>query len=68
MRVNVIAPGPTGTGVAMSDTERRAYQAVYPLGEGGTAPVVAACLYLLGTGGDWVSGSVLNVHGGRFRG
>ena len=68
VRVNVIAPGPTGTGVAMSDTERRAYQAVYPLGEGGTAPVVAACLYLLGTGGDWVSGSVLNVSGGRFRG
>jgi NAD(P)-dependent dehydrogenase (short-subunit alcohol dehydrogenase family) len=68
VRVNVIAPGPTGTGVAMSDTERRAYQAVYPLGEGGTGPVVAACLYLLGTGGDWVSGSVLNVSGGRFRG
>jgi NAD(P)-dependent dehydrogenase (short-subunit alcohol dehydrogenase family) len=68
VRVNVIAPGPTGTGVAMSDAARRAYQAVYPLGEGGTAPVVAACLYLLGEGGDWVSGSVLNVSGGRLRG
>jgi NAD(P)-dependent dehydrogenase (short-subunit alcohol dehydrogenase family) len=68
VRVNVIAPGPTGTGVAMSDSERRAYEAIYPLGEGGTAPVVAACLYLLGPGGDWVSGSILNVSGGRFRG
>lgn len=68
VRVNVIAPGPTGTGVAMSDSERRAYEAIYPLGEGGTAPVVAACLYLLGPGGDWLSGSILNVSGGRFRG
>lgn len=68
VRVNVIAPGPTGTGVAMSESERRAYEGIYPLGEGGTAPVVAACIYLLGPGGDWMSGSVLNVSGGRFRG
>lgn len=68
VRVNVIAPGPTGTGTAMSETERRAYEAVYPLGEGGTAPVVEACLYLLGPGGNWLSGSILNVSGGRVRG
>jgi NAD(P)-dependent dehydrogenase (short-subunit alcohol dehydrogenase family) len=68
VRVNVVAPGPTGTGAAMTPGERRAYEAVYPLGEGGTAPVVAACLYLLGPGGDWLSGSVLNVSGGRLRG
>jgi NAD(P)-dependent dehydrogenase (short-subunit alcohol dehydrogenase family) len=68
VRVNVIAPGPTGTGVAMSAAEREAYQRSYPLGEGGTRPVVEACLYLLGPGGDWISGSVLNVSGGRVRG
>jgi NAD(P)-dependent dehydrogenase (short-subunit alcohol dehydrogenase family) len=68
VRVNVIAPGPTGTGNAMSEAERRAYAAAYPLGEGGAAPVVEACLYLLGPGGDWLSGSVLNVSGGRVRG
>ena len=68
VRVNVIAPGPTGTGRAMSADERHSYEALYPLGEGGTAPVVEACLYLLGPGGDWLSGSVLNVSGGRFRG
>lgn len=68
VRVNVVAPGPTGTGAAMTEAARRAYEAIYPLGEGGTAPVVAACLYLLGPGGDWLSGSVLNVSGGRLRG
>jgi NAD(P)-dependent dehydrogenase (short-subunit alcohol dehydrogenase family) len=68
IRVNVIAPGPTGTGAAMSAAEREAYQRMYPLGEGGTRPVVEACLYLLGPGGDWISGSVLNVSGGRVRG
>ena len=68
IRVNVIAPGPTGTGAAMSAAERHTYQQAYPLGEGGTRPVVEACLYLLGPGGDWISGSVLNVSGGRLRG
>ncbi len=68
VRVNVIAPGPTGTGAAMTAAQRRGYEALYPLGEGGTAPVVEACRYLLGPGGDWLSGSVLNVSGGRLRG
>ncbi|RVA16269.1 SDR family NAD(P)-dependent oxidoreductase [Mesorhizobium sp. M7D.F.Ca.US.004.03.1.1] len=66
--VNAIAPGPTGTGTAMTSTERVAYRAMYPLGEGGPEPVARACLYLLGPGGDWVSGSILNVSGGRYRG
>lgn len=66
--VNVISPGPTGTGAAMTEAERRAYESIYPLGEGGARPVVEACLYLLGPGGDWLSGSVLNVSGGRVRG
>jgi NAD(P)-dependent dehydrogenase (short-subunit alcohol dehydrogenase family) len=68
VRVNVVAPGPTGTGNAMSTAERRAYRRQHPLGEGGTRPVVEACLFLLGPGGDWMSGSVLNVSGGRWRG
>ncbi len=68
VRVNVIAPGPTGTGNAMSNEERATYRRQYPLGEGGTQPVVEACLYLLGPGGAWISGSVLNISGGRMRG
>ncbi|MBL8670440.1 MAG: SDR family oxidoreductase [Alphaproteobacteria bacterium] len=68
VRVNVVAPGPTGTGNAFTPAERRAYRRTHPLGEGGTRPVVEACLYLLGPGGDWMSGSVVNVSGGRLRG
>ena len=34
VRVNVVAPGPTGTGAAMTEAARRAYEALYPLGEG----------------------------------
>jgi NAD(P)-dependent dehydrogenase (short-subunit alcohol dehydrogenase family) len=68
VRVNVVAPGPTGTGNAMSEEERSIYRRQYPLGEGGTQPVVEACLYLLGPGGAWISGSVLNISGGRMRG
>ncbi|WP_165778590.1 SDR family NAD(P)-dependent oxidoreductase [Mesorhizobium wenxiniae] len=66
--VNAIAPGPTGTGTAMTAKELEQYKTVFPLGEGGPEPVTHACLYLLGPGGDWVSGSVLNVSGGKFRG
>ncbi len=68
VRINAIAPGPTGTGVAMSSEELAAYRAVHPLGEGGVEPVAHAVGYLLGHGGDWVSGSILNVSGGRWRG
>lgn len=68
IRVNAIAPGPTGTGQAMSPEEVAAYRHHYPLGEGGAEPVAHGCLYLLGPSGDWVSGTVLNVSGGRIRG
>jgi 3-oxoacyl-[acyl-carrier protein] reductase len=68
IRVNVVAPGPTGTGNAMTPEQSEAYRRTYPLGEGGTRPVVEACLYLLGPGGDWMSGSVVNISGGRWRG
>jgi NAD(P)-dependent dehydrogenase (short-subunit alcohol dehydrogenase family) len=66
--VNAIAPGPTGTGAAMTPAEREAYKAMNALGEGGPEPVAHACLYLLGPGADWVSGTILNVSGGRYRG
>ncbi|WP_164758023.1 SDR family oxidoreductase [Mesorhizobium sp. M7D.F.Ca.US.004.01.2.1] len=66
--VNAIAPGPTGTGTAMTASELETYLSAYPLGEGGPAPVANACLYLLGDGGDWISGAILNVSGGRYRG
>ena len=68
IRVNAIAPGPTGTGQAMTAEELVAYHAEYPLGLGGPEPVAQACLYLARPSGDWVSGAVLNVSGGRWRG
>jgi NAD(P)-dependent dehydrogenase (short-subunit alcohol dehydrogenase family) len=64
--VNAIAPGPTGTGRGpvseAQDTEQ------YPLGIRGPQPVAHACLYLARESGDWISGTVLNVSGGRWRG
>jgi len=68
IRVNAIAPGPTGTGVAMTSEELADYRETHPLGEGGVEPVAHAVGYLLGSGGDWISGSILNVSGGRWRG
>jgi NAD(P)-dependent dehydrogenase (short-subunit alcohol dehydrogenase family) len=68
IRVNAIAPGATGTGQPMTAEEIRAYEAEYPLGLGGPEPVAHACLYLARGSGDWVSGAVLNVSGGRWRG
>jgi len=68
IRVNAVAPGYTGTGTPMSREEIEAYEARYPLGLGGPEPVAHACLYLAGKSGDWVSGSVLNVSGGWWRG
>jgi NAD(P)-dependent dehydrogenase (short-subunit alcohol dehydrogenase family) len=66
--VNAIAPGPTGTGQAMSESDLDSYQAMFPLGVVGPEPVALACLYLVGSGGDWISGAVLNVSGGGWRG
>ncbi len=66
--VNAIAPGYTGTGEPMSDTERAAYEGAHPLGIVGPGPVAEACVYLAGSGGDWISGAVLNVSGGWWRG
>jgi len=66
--VNAIAPGPTGTGTPMTPEERAAHERAFPLGIVGPEPVAHACLYLAKESGDWVSGSVLNVSGGWWRG
>ena len=66
--VNAIAPGYTGTGEPMTVEERAAYDAVHPLGIVGPEPVARACLYLASAGGDWITGAVLNVSGGWWRG
>ncbi|RWI88865.1 SDR family NAD(P)-dependent oxidoreductase [Mesorhizobium sp.] len=67
--INAVTPGATGsTGTEMSDAEKRSYLADYPLGFGGPQPVADAVTYLLGSSGDWISGTVLNVSGGRWRG
>lgn len=65
--VNAITPGPTGTGRPMTSDEAAA-ETAHPLGIGGPEPVAHACLYLARASGDWLSGSVLNVSGGRWHG
>lgn len=66
--VNAIAPGPTGTGQPMSEDERSAHEREYPLGIVGPEPIAEACRYLARSSGDWISGAVLNVSGGWWRG
>ncbi len=66
--VNAIAPGPTGTGEPMTVEERAAYEREFPLGIVGPQPIADACLYLARSSGNWVSGAVLNVSGGWWRG
>jgi len=66
--VNAIAPGYTGTGEPMTSEERAAYDAAHPLGIVGPEPVARACVYLASAGGDWITGAVLNVSGGWWRG
>ena len=67
--VNAVLPGTVGTtGTMLNDVEKAKYLGMYPLGFGGTKPVVDAITYLLGSSGDWLSGVHLNVSGGRLRG
>jgi len=69
IRVNAITPGTIGTtGTPMTEAERAAYLATHPLGFGGPQPVADAVQFLLRPSGDWLSGAVLNVTGGRLRG
>jgi NAD(P)-dependent dehydrogenase (short-subunit alcohol dehydrogenase family) len=66
---NAITPGATGTtGTPMESQEREQLLHDYPLGIGGVQPIVDAVRYLLEPSGDWLSGAVLNVSGGQFRG
>lgn len=67
--VNCLMPGPTGdTGTPMDPSDVPAYLENHPLGFGGAQPLVDAAHYLLDSSGDWVSGAILNVSGGRLRG
>lgn len=67
--VNCLMPGPTGnTGTPMDPSDVPAYLVNHPLGFGGPQPLVDATHYLLDSSGDWVSGAILNVSGGRLRG
>jgi NAD(P)-dependent dehydrogenase (short-subunit alcohol dehydrogenase family) len=66
--VNTIAPGPTGTGEPMTEAELEADRSNFPIPIQGAQPVADACLFLAGSGGSWISGTVLNVSGGRWHG
>jgi NAD(P)-dependent dehydrogenase (short-subunit alcohol dehydrogenase family) len=68
IRVNAIAPGATGTtGTPMTDRQRLEAEAG-PFGLMGAIPVADACLYLARSSGDHITGSVLNVSSGQWRG
>lgn len=67
--VNAITPGPTGnTGYPTAEEVKQVYLAQQPLGFGGPEPIAEAAFFLLSGSGNWMSGSVLNVSGGLFRG
>jgi 3-oxoacyl-[acyl-carrier protein] reductase len=66
--VNAIAPGAIGTGTPMHPDDEAAYRERFPLGIGGPRPVADAVTYLLASSGDWISGVVMNVSGGKLRG
>jgi 3-oxoacyl-[acyl-carrier protein] reductase len=66
--VNAVAPGPTGTGEPMTAAEVEADRKLFPIPIAGAQPIADACLYLAGPGGDWISGTTMNVSGGRWHG
>jgi NAD(P)-dependent dehydrogenase (short-subunit alcohol dehydrogenase family) len=66
--VNAIAPGSIGTGEPMTPEEILEDETNYPIRIVGPDPVAHACLYLAGESGNWVSGTILNVSGGRWHG
>ncbi len=67
--VNAITPGTIGTtGTPMLPEEREEYDRTHPLGVGGPQPVADCVRYLLRASGNWVSGAVMNVTGGGWRG
>lgn len=67
--VNAIAPGTIGTtGTPMLPEEREEYDRTMPLGVGGPQPIADGVKYLLRPSGDWISGALLNISGGGWRG
>jgi len=67
--VNAVTPGTIGTtGTPMTEDEQQTYLTAYPLGFGGPQPVADAVQFLLRASGDWLSGTVMNVSGGKWRG
>jgi 3-oxoacyl-[acyl-carrier protein] reductase len=66
--VNAVAPGPTGTGDPMTAAEIEADRALFPIPIAGAQPIADACVYLAGPSGAWISGTTLNVSGGRWHG
>ena len=68
--VNAIAPGATGTGAFRdwSEEELGILERNAPLGLGGPEPIARMVEHLLGPGGDWISGAILNVSGGNTKG
>jgi NAD(P)-dependent dehydrogenase (short-subunit alcohol dehydrogenase family) len=68
IRVNAIAPGATGTtGTPMTERQRLEAEAG-PFGLMGPEPVADACLYLARRSGDHITGTVMNVSSGMWRG
>ena len=70
IRVNAIAPGPTGTEALKKTAGAAADQIVagLPISRlGEPADMVDACLFLLSDAASWITGQVLNVDGGQIR-
>ncbi|MDH2091626.1 SDR family oxidoreductase [Rhizobium pusense] len=66
--VNAVAPGSIGTGQPMTEEEIAYDTANFPIPIVGPGPVADACLYLCADTGRWISGTVMNVSGGRMHG
>jgi NAD(P)-dependent dehydrogenase (short-subunit alcohol dehydrogenase family) len=69
LRVNAIAPGllatPLTAKLVANEASKKAISAQYPLGRHGEAEDAAAlAAFLLGPGGDWISGQVIALDGG----
>jgi NAD(P)-dependent dehydrogenase (short-subunit alcohol dehydrogenase family) len=66
--VNAITAGSTENSGHDIASEIRQCPSQYPLGFGGPQPIADGVAYLLGPSGKWLSGSILNISGGTFKG